>query len=69
MTQTLPSLICDGLSPMGSEGYGGEMHVDRPCVGVTWATFLHLCVDDYVAAFDVLAGFVDWLDKLVTDKK
>lgn len=31
-----------------SEGYGGEMVVDRERVGITWATFGHLYADYYV---------------------
>jgi oligoendopeptidase F len=31
-----------------SEGYGGEMHVDRQRAGITWATFPHLYIDYYV---------------------
>jgi oligoendopeptidase F len=30
------------------EGYGGEMRIDRPRVGMTWATFGHLYIDYYV---------------------
>jgi oligoendopeptidase F len=36
------------MADLFSEGYGGEMHVDRPRVGITWATFGHLYVDYYV---------------------
>ncbi len=114
------------MADLYSEGYGGEIHVDRPRVGITWATFSHLYIDYYVfqyatgisaanalagrirsgtpgvvdsylsflrsgnalypvdalklagvdmttpqpveAAFEVLAGFVDRLEKLVTDR-
>lgn len=31
-----------------SEGYGGQMFIDRPRVGITWATFAHLYSDYYV---------------------
>ncbi len=36
------------MTDLFSEGYGGEVHVDRPRVGITWATFAHLYVDYYV---------------------
>jgi oligoendopeptidase F len=36
------------MADLFSEGYGGEMHVDRDRVGITWATFGHLYVDYYV---------------------
>jgi oligoendopeptidase F len=36
------------MADLFSEGYGTEMHVDRPRVGITWATFGHLYVDYYV---------------------
>ncbi|MBN1963129.1 MAG: oligoendopeptidase F [Anaerolineae bacterium] len=47
----------DAISPDGmnalmadlfEEAYGGEMHVDRERVGITWAQFGHLYVDYYV---------------------
>jgi len=36
------------MADLFTEGYGGEMHVDRNRVGITWATFGHLYVDYYV---------------------
>ena len=36
------------MADLFAEGYGGEMHVDRQRVGITWATFAHLYVDYYV---------------------
>jgi oligoendopeptidase F len=36
------------MADLFSEGYGGEVHVDRERVGITWATFGHLYVDYYV---------------------
>ncbi len=36
------------MADLFGEGYGGEMHVDRERVGITWATFPHLYVDYYV---------------------
>jgi oligoendopeptidase F len=36
------------MADLFSEGYGGEMDVDRDRVGITWATFGHLYVDYYV---------------------
>jgi oligoendopeptidase F len=36
------------MADLFSEGYGGEMEVDRERVGITWATFGHLYVDYYV---------------------
>ena len=36
------------MADLFSEGYGGEMHVDRERVGITWATFPHLYANFYV---------------------
>jgi oligoendopeptidase F len=36
------------MADLFSEGYGGEMHVDRDRVGITWAQFGHLYVAFYV---------------------
>ena len=36
------------MADLFEEGYGGEMHVDRERVGITWAQFGHLYVDYYV---------------------
>ena len=36
------------MADLFSEGYGSEVHVDRPRVGMTWATFGHLYSDYYV---------------------
>ena len=36
------------MADLFSEGYGGQMHVDRERVGITWAEFGHLYVDYYV---------------------
>ena len=36
------------MADLYEEGYGGEMHVDRDRVGITWAQFGHLYVDYYV---------------------
>ncbi len=36
------------MADLFEESYGGEMHVDRDRVGITWATFGHLYVDYYV---------------------
>ncbi|MBN1259143.1 MAG: oligoendopeptidase F [Anaerolineae bacterium] len=41
---TMNALMAD----LFEEGYGGEVHVDRDRVGITWATFGHLYVDYYV---------------------
>ncbi len=40
--------LIDLMVDLFAEGYGGEMHVDRERVGITWATFGHLYVDYYV---------------------
>jgi oligoendopeptidase F len=40
--------MIDLMADLFSEGYGGEMYVDRPRVGITWATFSHLFQDYYV---------------------
>ncbi len=44
---TADSLI-DLMADLFTEGYGGEMHVDRNRVGMTWSTFGHLYEDYYV---------------------
>ncbi len=36
------------MADLFGEGYGGEMHVHRDRVGITWATFPHLYIDYYV---------------------
>lgn len=36
------------MADLFSEGYGGEMHVDRDRVGITWAQFGHLYSNFYV---------------------
>jgi oligoendopeptidase F len=36
------------MADLFTEAYGGEMHVDRDRVGITWATFGHLYTDYYV---------------------
>jgi oligoendopeptidase F len=38
----------DLMADLFEEAYGGEMHLDRPRVGITWATFLHMYMDFYV---------------------
>jgi len=40
--------LIDLMADLFSEGYGGEMEVDRARVGITWATFGHLFSDYYV---------------------
>jgi oligoendopeptidase F len=44
---TADSMI-DLMADLFSEGYGGEMHVDRQRVGITWAQFSHLYNNFYV---------------------
>lgn len=41
-------IMIDLMADLFTEGYGGEMHVDRERVGITWATFSHLYIDYYV---------------------
>ncbi len=41
-------LMNERMADLFGEAYGGEMHVDRPRVGITWATFSHLYADYYV---------------------
>jgi oligoendopeptidase F len=36
------------MTGLFEEGYGGEMHIDKERVGITWATFGHLYYDYYV---------------------
>ncbi len=47
--QGVTSADLNGLmADLFSEGYGGEMHVDRDRVGITWAQFGHLYSNFYV---------------------
>lgn len=41
-------LMIDRMAALFEEGYGGEMHVDRDRVGITWAQFGHLYANFYV---------------------
>jgi len=41
------------MADLFAEGYGGEMHVDRERVGITWAQFPHLYVDYYVYQYAI----------------
>jgi oligoendopeptidase F len=41
------------MADLFEEGYGGEMHVDRERVGITWAQFTHLYVDYYVYQYAI----------------
>ncbi|MEW5871435.1 MAG: oligoendopeptidase F [Chloroflexota bacterium] len=40
--------MTDLMADLFQEAYGGEVHLDRERVGITWATFSHLYVDYYV---------------------
>jgi len=40
--------MIEHMAALFEEGYGGQMHVDRERVGITWATFGHLYTDYYV---------------------
>ncbi len=40
--------MIDLMTELFTEAYGGEMHIDRERVGITWATFSHLYADYYV---------------------
>lgn len=44
---TADSMI-DLMADLFTEGYGGQVQVDRARVGITWATFGHLYADYYV---------------------
>lgn len=41
-------IMNERMADLFSEGYGGQMNVDRARVGVTWAQFSHLYADYYV---------------------
>ncbi len=41
------------MADLFEEAYGGEMHVDRERVGITWAQFPHLYVDYYVYQYAI----------------
>lgn len=41
-------LMNERMAALFEEGYGGEMHVDRDRVGITWAQFGHLYANFYV---------------------
>ena len=40
--------MMDLMTGLYKEGYGGEMHIDKERIGITWATFGHLYYDYYV---------------------
>lgn len=41
-------LMIDRMADLFEEGYGGEVHVNRDRVGITWAQFIHLYANFYV---------------------
>ncbi len=57
------------MADLFAEAYGGEMHVDRERVGITWATFGHLYVDYYVFQYATgISGAHALADRLLSGK-
>jgi oligoendopeptidase F len=51
------------------EAYGGEVHVDREKVGITWATFLHMFIPFYVFQYATGIGAAHALAKRVLEEE
>lgn len=50
-----------------AEGYGGELTIDRPRDGITWATFGHLFADYYVFQYATGISGANALSKRILD--
>jgi len=56
------------MADLFSEGYGGEMNVDRQRVGVTWATFTtHLYIDYYSFQYAIGISAANAIAKRILD--
>jgi oligoendopeptidase F len=60
---TLIKLMADFYT----EGYGGEVHIDKERVGITWATFGHLYYDYYVYQYATGISAAHALSKRILD--
>jgi oligoendopeptidase F len=63
---TADSLI-DLMTGLFEEGYGGEIHIDKERVGMTWATFQHLYYDYYVYQYATGISAAHALSKRILD--
>lgn len=63
---TADSLI-NLMTDLFSEGYGGEMHIDKERTGMTWATFGHLYYDYYVYQYATGISAAHALSKRILD--
>jgi oligoendopeptidase F len=57
------------MADLFSEGYGGEMAIDRDRVGITWATFGHLYVDYYVYQYATGISGANALSKRILSRE
>jgi oligoendopeptidase F len=56
------------MADLFSEGYGGEMNVDRQRVGITWATFTtHLYIDYYTFQYAIGISAANAIAKRILD--
>ncbi|RPI21003.1 MAG: oligoendopeptidase F family protein, partial [Chloroflexota bacterium] len=67
-------LSADGMNELMAdlftEAYGGEMHIDRDRVGITWATFSHLYQDYYVYQYATgISGAHALANRILTGEK
>jgi oligoendopeptidase F len=59
--------LMDLMAGLFAEGYGGEVHVDKERVGITWATFGHLYYDYYVYQYATGISAANALSKRILD--
>jgi oligoendopeptidase F len=59
--------MIDLMTGLFQEGYGGEMHIDKERVGMTWATFGHLYYDYYVFQYATGISAAHALSKRILD--
>ncbi len=55
------------MTGLYEEAYGGEMHIDRERIGITWATFGHLYYDYYVYQYATGISAAHALSKRILD--
>jgi oligoendopeptidase F len=55
------------MTDLFAEGYGGEVHIDKDRVGITWATFMHLYYDYYVYQYATGISAAHALSKRILD--
>lgn len=60
-------MMIELMTELFSEGYGGEMNIDKERVGMTWATFGHLYYDYYVYQYATGISAAHALSKRILD--